>query len=155
MRLREATAADLPRLVELWYDLATEMERYDDLNALVYESRAEVPEDPFQAHLDSDDVTEYLVEVDGDTVGFATTRRGEHPSREYSNYTRLVNLFIEDGHRGRGYGSAVVDEVRRRARESGCDHLKVSCEWDNRGARSFYEDAGFEEKQVEFAQKLD
>lgn len=155
MELVEATADDLRALVNRWYDLAKEMEEYSALNELVYGDVREVDDDGFRAHLDDERVTDYLVVHDGETIGFVTLREGRHPSRRYSTYLRVVNLAIDAEHRDRGHGSAVLDRVRELARDRGCDHLKVSCEWDNEGARRFYRDAGFRPKQVDFAQPLE
>ncbi|WP_277554639.1 GNAT family N-acetyltransferase [Halobaculum limi] len=155
MELVEATVDDLDALIDRWYDLATAMEDHSELNKLVYEDAKDVPDDGFRAHLDADDVTDYLVVDEGETIGFLTLSAGEHPSRRYSRYLRIVNLAIDEAHRGQGHGTAVVDRVRERARERGCDHLKVSCEWGNEGARRFYRDTGFEPKQVEYAQPLE
>ena len=154
MELVEATADDLDALVERWYALASAMEAYDDLNALAYAGVDEVPADGFRAHLDDEAVSDYLVVHEGETIGFVTLREGHHPSREYSHYLRIVNLVIDDAHRGRGHGTAVVEHVEELARERGCDHLKVSCEWHNEDARRFYRDTGFRPKQVDYAQPL-
>ena len=155
MELVEATADDVDALVERWYDLASAMESHDDLNALVYADVAAVPEEPFRAQLDDENVTWYLVVHDDETVGYVTVRESEHPSREYSQYLRIVDLAIDEAHRNQGHGTAVVERVRELARERGCDHLKVGCEWHNEGARRFYRDAGFRPKQVEYVQPLE
>ncbi|WP_439026631.1 GNAT family N-acetyltransferase [Haloarchaeobius sp. DT45] len=155
MQLNEATADDIDTLIHSWYSLASGMEEFSRFNELVYDDPAEVPEDGFRRHLESEDVTNYLVEEDGETIGWVTLREGEHPSRTYTSYTQIVNLRIEEEYRNEGYGAAVVSRVKELAREAGCDHLKVSCEWHNRGARRFYRDTGFEEKQVTFVQDLD
>jgi ribosomal protein S18 acetylase RimI-like enzyme len=155
MDLVEATAADLDALVERWHALATAMEAYDDLNELVYGGIEEVPDEGFRVHLDDESVRDYLVVHEGETIGFVTLREGDHPSREYSRYLRSVNLAIDAAHRNQGYGSAVVERVREMARERDCDHLKVSCEWENEGARRFYREAGFRPKQVDFAQPIE
>lgn len=154
MELREARPDDVETLVDLWYSLATEMEEYSDLNELVYDGPEEVPGDGFRDHLASDDVTDYLLHVDGATVGFLTLRWGRHPSRTSSTYAQLVNLYVRDPFRDRGYGASAVERVKTLATERGCDHLKVTCEWDNVDARRFYDDCGFEEKRVEFVQRL-
>jgi len=155
MDLVEATAEDLDALVSRWYDLAKAMEGYDELNGLSFADADNVPEDGFRAHLDDENVADYLV-VDGDeTIGFVTLREGRHPSREYSRYLRIVNLAIDEEHRNQGHGTAVVERVREIARERGCDHLKVSCDWHNDGARRFYRNAGLRPKQVEYAQPLE
>ena len=155
MDLVEATAEDADALAERWYALAAEMEAYSELNELVYADVDAVPEAPFRDRLDDEEVDDYLVVADGETVGYVTLREGRHPSRAYSRYLRIVDLAIDEGHRGQGHGTAVVERVRELARERDCDHLKVSCEWDNAGAREFYRDAGFRPKQVEFTQPLE
>jgi ribosomal protein S18 acetylase RimI-like enzyme len=155
MELREATEDDLGELADRWYDLAQAMASYSELNRLVFDDREEVSVGGFRAHLDDDAVTDFLVVEDGTTIGFLTVREGTHPSREYSQYLRIVNIAIDEGYRSQGYGTEIVERVREMAHERGCDHLKVGCEYDNEGARRFYREAGFEPKQVEYAQPLE
>lgn len=155
MQLTEATEDDIDVLVELWYSLASDMEQYSEYNTLSYGDVSEVPEAGFRNHLESEDITEYLLEEDGDTIGLLTTRVGEHPSREYTKYTNIVNLLVEEQYRNLGYGADAVSKVKELARANGCDHLKVSCEWANDGARRFYAENGFEKKQVSFVQELE
>nr|WP_202614406.1 hypothetical protein [Halostella litorea] len=113
MELVEATEDDLDALVARWDDLATSMEEYDELNELADADVGEVAEDGFRAHLDDEDVTDYLVVHGGETVGFVTLGEGRHPSRRYSRYLRVVNLAIDEGHRSRG------PRVRRRRARAG------------------------------------
>ncbi|MFC4449590.1 GNAT family N-acetyltransferase [Halorussus aquaticus] len=155
MELVEATAEDLDALVNRWYDLARAMEGYDELNTLADTELDAVSDDGFRAHLDDEDVTDYLVVHDGETIGFVTLREGNHPSRQYSRYLRIVNLTIDEDYRKQGHGTEVVERVKEIARERGCDHLKVSCEWRNEDARRFYRDTGFRPKQVDYAQPLE
>jgi RimJ/RimL family protein N-acetyltransferase len=154
MELVEATEDDVDTLVTLWFDLATDMERYSTLNRLSYSDADDVPEEPFREQFEHEDVTILLLEDGGVTVGFLTLRRGRHPSREHSQYLEIVDLFVDEEHRNRGYGSEAVEWVKERARQDGCDHLDVGCEWNNRGARRFYEACGFTEKQVQFTYRL-
>ena len=155
MELVEAGEDDLDALVERWYDLATAMEPYSALNEIAYSDATEVPDDGFRAHLDDPATTDYLVVVDGETVGFVTVETGERPSRERGRYLDVVNLEIDPDHRNEGYGTAVIDRVTEMARDDGRDYITVSCEWENDGARRFYRDAGFEPKQVTYARSLD
>lgn len=155
MELVEATADDLDGLVARWYDLAKTVENYSELNEIVYTDADEVPEDGFREHLDDEAITDYLVVRDDVTIGFLTLREGRHPTRRYSRYLRIVNLAIDETHRDQGYGTAVIERVKEVASERGCDHLKVSCEWQNEGARQFYRDTGFEPKQVDYVQPVE
>lgn len=155
MELVEATADDVDALVDRWFSLAKGMEEYSKFNELSYASPADVSGEGFERHLARDDVADYLMRVGRGTVGFLTLREGTHPSREYARYLRIVNLYVDEEHRNAGYGSEAVERAREMARERGCDHLKVSCEWHNDGARRFYREGGFEEKQVAFVQELE
>ncbi|EMA63122.1 GNAT family N-acetyltransferase [Halorubrum lipolyticum] len=155
MELVEAIEADLDALVERWYDLATSMESYSELNKIVYADAATVPNDGFRAHLDDPSVTDYLIVDGGETVGFVTLETGDRPSRQRGRYLKIVNLEIDRERRNRGYGTAVIERVVELARDEGRDYLTVSCEWGNDGARRFYRDAGFEPKQVTYARPLE
>lgn len=155
MELVDSGRNDLDIYIDLWFSLAKEMENYSDLNNLIYENKADVSEDGFIRQFEDEDSTWYLIKKEGEVIGFTTLERGEHPSREYSQYTRIVNLFIRENYRGRGYGSKAIEEIKEIARNQGSDHMKVSSEWENSGARSFYRENGFEEKKVDFAQKLE
>ena len=155
MELVEATTDDLDALVDRWYDLAKAMEDYSKLNHLVYADVEEVSDDGFRARLDDENIIDYLIDHNGETIGFVTLREGYHPSRKYSQYLRIVDLAIDKAHRNQGYGTEVVERVQELARERGCNHLKVSCEWKNEDARRFYRDTGFQPKQVDYAQPLE
>ncbi|ELY46208.1 GNAT family N-acetyltransferase [Natronorubrum tibetense] len=155
MELVEATAADLDALADRWYSLAKAMETYSELNELDADAIEGTIEDGFRAHLEDEDVTDYRIVHEGETIGFVTLRQGRHPSRQYSQYLRIVNLAIDEDYRSRGHGTAVVERVKELARERGCDHLKVSCEWQNEGARRFYRNTNFRPKQVDYAQPLE
>ena len=154
MELVEATRDDLETLAEYWYALATAVEPYDELNEIALDG-LESAESGFEDLLESDDTTVYLIAADGEPVGFTSIRHGEHPSRVHSSYVDIVDLFIAPDRRDEGYGSDAVEAVKRRAAEDGADYVSVSCEWHNEGARRFYEDNGFAEKQVTYACRLD
>ncbi|MFC6835224.1 GNAT family N-acetyltransferase [Halomarina ordinaria] len=153
MDLVEAGPADVETLVDLWFSLATEMERYSRFNELSYSSRDDVSGDGFRELLASEDVRVVLIR-DEATVGYLVLREGTHPSRTCAEYVRLVDLLVREEYRDRGYGSAAVEAVKVMAREEGYDLLKVACEWRNEGARRFYRGHDFEPKQVEFVHDL-
>ena len=155
MELVEAGKEELDNYVDLWFSLAKGMEKYSELNKIIYSNAGKVPEDGFVEQIENENYTYYLIKDNADTIGFLTTKIGKHPSRKYSQYTKIVNLFIKENHRNQGLGTETVQKVKEIARENGSDHLKVSSEWENEKARKFYKDNGFKEKQVEFAQKLE
>lgn len=154
MELVEATPDDVDALVEHWYTLARAMEQYDELNELVSDSIEDVSTDGFHAHFGDDTITDYLVVVDGDDVGFVTLSEEPHPSRTHARALRVVNLGLDERHQRQGHGTAIIERIREIARERDCDHLVVSCEWENEGARRFYREVGLRPKQVEYAISL-
>ncbi|WP_436924381.1 GNAT family N-acetyltransferase [Halosimplex amylolyticum] len=154
MELVEATRDDLETLAEYWYALATEMEQYDELNEVALDG-PESAESGFERQLDREDTTVFLLVADETEVGYLLLREGEHPSRVHSAYADIVDLFVAPDHRGQGHGGDALEAVKRVASERGAEYVTVSCEWHNDGARRFYEDNGFAEKQVTYAQRLD
>ncbi|QLH83704.1 GNAT family N-acetyltransferase [Halosimplex pelagicum] len=154
MDLVEATREDVESLAEYWYALATGMEPYDDLNEIAYDD-PEPAEAGFERLLDSEDTTVYLLAVEGTEVGYVLVCEGEHPSRTHSMYLDIVDLYVAPDHRDEGHGSDALDAVERIARGRGVDYVEVSCEWGNDGARRFYEDNGFEPKQVTYTRRVD
>jgi ribosomal protein S18 acetylase RimI-like enzyme len=155
MHLAEATAASLDAIIERWYALATEMEAHDGLNKLTHTNIDEVNVDHFREHLGDSDITNYRVIHEDETIGFITLREGCNPSRRYSHYIRIVNLYIDEKHRSQGHGTDVVEHVKEIARERDCDHLTVSCDWHNEEARRFYDDTDFRPKQIDYVQRLE
>ncbi|QPV62757.1 GNAT family N-acetyltransferase [Halosimplex litoreum] len=154
MELVEATRGDTETLAEHWFALATAMEQYDDLNEIAYDD-PEPAEAGFERLLSADDTTVYLLTVGDDERGFLVLRSGEHPSRTHSEYLDIVDLYVEPEHRDEGHGSAALDSVMEVANDRGVDYVEVSCEWANDGARRFYEDSGFEPKQVTYTRRVD
>lgn len=155
MELIEATAEDLDALGDRWYSLAKSMEAYSELNKLSHADVDGVSHDGFRAHLEDEEIADCLIVHEDETIGFLTLREGYHPSRRYSHHLRIVNLAIDEDRRNQGHGREVVELVKGMARDRGCDHLKVSCEWHNEDARRFYRDTDFRPKQVDYAQSLD
>jgi len=155
MTVREATDDDAELLAtEFWYPLAKRMERYSELNELC-ESAAEDAVDAFEALLQRDDRRIYLRDVDGEAVASLHAERGEHPSRERGRYVKIVDLYVREGHRGQGHGTALVEHAEALADREDCDFLEVAAEWQNDPAREFYRERGYQPKQITFAKPLD
>lgn len=155
MQLVEATRDDAATVAEYWYALATAMEQYSDVNDLAVDGPGDALEGVRAHHIEAADTTPLLIEVDGETVGYVLLRDEDHPSRRLDTAVEIVDLFVDPDHRSEGYGCEVVDAVREIARDRGADYVTVGCEWANEGARRFYEDNDFTEKQVRYVQRLD
>jgi len=154
MELVEATRADLDLLAEYWYDLATSMEQYGELNEIAQEGPQAAIEG-FEGLFAEDETSVYLIVAADEQVGFLVLREHERPSRVYSSVIDIVDLYVAPEWRDGGFGSEAIDAVEAIAQDRDADSITVSCEWHNDGARRFYEDNGFEPKQVTYAQRVD
>ncbi len=56
----------------------------------------------------------------------------------------LAELYIAPEHRGRGLGTAFLDEVIEHARSRGADYLDLNTSEDDLAARHLYEKRGFD-----------
>ena len=96
----------------------------------------------------------FVAEVDGEVVGLA----GLHvsPSVEYDESAGKVSAIVVDQrHRGRGVGQALIDAVEAEARARGCVLLFLTTAHRREDAHEFYRRIGFEETGLRFAKRLD
>ena len=134
MRLRQATAADVPALVVLIEELAT-YEREPDAVEVDATMLAEAlfTEEPV--------VFATVVEEGGAVIGMAIH------FRNFSTWTGRVGIYLEDlyvrpEHRGRGVGRALRANLARTARERGYGRVDWSVlDW-NEPALAFYRSIG-------------
>lgn len=74
-----------------------------------------------------------IAEIDGTPVGFAT-------SLPRGAYLELEDLFVDPDWMRRGIATALLDDVRERARQFGVTRIEVSA---NDHALAFYKSVGF------------
>jgi ribosomal protein S18 acetylase RimI-like enzyme len=79
--------------------------------------------------------------IDGAIV--ATVMAGYEGHRGWINY-----LAVDPGHRRRGLGRALMEEVERLLRSMGCPKINLQIRRDNLDARGFYQGIGFAEDAV-------
>jgi ribosomal protein S18 acetylase RimI-like enzyme len=78
--------------------------------------------------------------VDGQPVGFVSGVETTHPDKGTELF--LYELAVDEAHRRRGIGRALVDRLADVARQSGCYGMWVVTDHDNAAARATYEGAG-------------
>jgi len=133
-RIREATADDVPALLELIRGLAEYERLLEQLSATEESLRSHL----FGARPAAEAV---LAEENGVAVGFAVY------FHNFSTFLGRPGLYLEDlfvrpAFRGRGYGKGLMVFVARLARARGCGRLEWSVlDW-NRPAREFYRTLG-------------
>ena len=83
----------------------------------------------------------FLVDVDGRCRGYAggsVCFDAEFGGR----YVMLTDLYVEEGHRGAGYGKALLAAVEEMARASGVQVIEGQVMRGNERARAFYRSWG-------------
>ncbi|HZD78908.1 MAG TPA: GNAT family N-acetyltransferase [Actinomycetota bacterium] len=150
MKVRRATAEDVPVLVGLFQEL----ERlqgdwrvftprpgfYDEIGA------------KYQRALDTENAVVLVAEDDGEVVGMAY---GEVriPSRfSDERALELSGVVVRAGYRGRGVGRALVKEASSFAQEIAVDWVELKTFAPNQGAMEFWESLGFTPRVVQLTQ---
>ncbi|MBC5793181.1 MAG: GNAT family N-acetyltransferase [Nanohaloarchaea archaeon] len=155
MRIRTADIEDREILAhEMWIELAEMMEPYSEANELK-EDPKELALNGFENVLESEDYETFLIEKDGNEIGFMNVKVEEKTTFKMDKCLDIVDLFIKEGFRGEGYGTKLVEKAEEYADKTGCDYITVSAEWKNKKAQEFYEKKGFKQKQVQFIKLRD
>ena len=133
-RIRPATPADVPIILELIRDLATYERAPSDVTA--------TEERLLQVLFGEKPVAEVLLASEGEApVGFAVF---------FYNFSTwlgrpglyLEDLFIRPEHRGKGYGRALLVDLAKIARDRGCGRMEWAVlDW-NEPAIEFYKKLG-------------
>jgi ribosomal protein S18 acetylase RimI-like enzyme len=134
VNIRTATAEDVDLLMSLVERLESE------LPALPY------PEDPAEferrkaERMVSDGIA-LIAEEDGNAVGYALARYGDHgPTTVY-----VSDLWVDSPARGRGIARELMRRVSEAAAAHGSTHVVLDVDSKNAAAIAFYERLGFEE----------
>jgi GNAT superfamily N-acetyltransferase len=82
----------------------------------------------------------YVIELDGQVVGFASGGRERAGETGYTG--ELYAIYILDAHQRHGYGRELVKAVVAGLREMGFEDMLIWVLRDNQNARRFYERLG-------------
>jgi RimJ/RimL family protein N-acetyltransferase len=81
--------------------------------------------------------------VDGRVVGSLGISREDHP---VTRHVATLGMFVADGWRGRGIGTALLEEALRWARAVGVEKLELTVYPGNEAAIALYRRSGFAEE---------
>jgi GNAT superfamily N-acetyltransferase len=137
VQIREAKREDMPQLIDLMTDYVVGFYRQEDQSKEEGARYLEfILNNPGEA-------TEFVVEEDERLLGFATLYYS-YSTLRLKRIAILNDLFIAGTARGRGYGEALFEHVRRYAEESGVAYLQWETTRDNVVAQSLYNKMGGE-----------
>jgi GNAT superfamily N-acetyltransferase len=141
--IRSARAADLPRLFELYAQLAIESDE-PPRTPTANDARAfhDVLADPRQTVL--------VAEVDGRLAGAATLIIIPNATHGGAPYAIAENVVVDAPMRGHGLGQALIRRAADDARAAGCYKLSLTSRLVREDAHRFYERLGFRTTQRAF-----
>jgi GNAT superfamily N-acetyltransferase len=94
-----------------------------------------------------------VADVDGVVAGLAHLQVTPALERERPA-AKIAALVVDEAHRGRGVGAALVAEMELEARRRGCELLFLTTAARRADAHTFYERIGLEETGKRFAKTL-
>ena len=123
---------------EIWHATPGAEERVQAAEAL-FDDRVDLP--ATRRFLENDANVLLIAYVDGAPAGFVSGTELVHPEKPTPELF-LNELAVDEAHRGRGIGRALVAELWRLAQSRGCRGLWVLTDDDNVAANKVYSATG-------------
>lgn len=136
--IREATEADLPRLIELLAQLGPEEDREDLRSPLAEAYRAafaEIDRNPHHRLL--------VVEDAGRIAGTAVVLIIANLSHRGRPWAVVENVVVDEAERGKRYGELLMQRTLAIAKQAGCYKLTLTSNKGRADAHRFYQRLGF------------
>ena len=142
--IRDATNADVPALLRLLRQL---------------DPPAEAPDEP-AARAALDAVSRHpgmrlvVAEADGEVVGSVVLAVLPNLTHHAMPWAQLENLIVDEAHRGRGVGRALMQWCEDTARAQGCYKLQFQSRNHRKASHCFYRRLGYQALTVGFRRYL-
>jgi GNAT superfamily N-acetyltransferase len=141
--VRDATEADLPRLIELLAQLAPDVpDREDPARFGVYAAAL--------ARLTAEGQRILVLEDGGAIVATLALVVVQNLSHTATPYAIIENVVVDETRRGQGYGEALLRHAIEEARRAGCYKVSLTSNKRRTDAHRFYERLGFERTHEAF-----
>lgn len=98
-----------------------------------------------------------VAETSGKVTGYVCVHAkvaNEDPDEIDYDYAYVVDLAIDQAHRGKGMGSALLEAAERYAVDQGARYLRISALAGNDGAVKLYQRTGFAPRVIELEKTL-
>ena len=141
--IREATEADLPRLIALMAQLrpdqpdAEDPERVHDYAAVF-------------ARMKAQGQRVLVAENEGQLAGVLVLTIIENITRQGTPYAIIENVIVDDAARGKRIGEALARHAVEAAREAGCYKVSLTSNKRRTEAHRFYTRLGFQQTHEAF-----
>lgn len=83
---------------------------------------------------------------DQELVGYALLDQVTLDKQQHIAY--LYNLYIDPNHRGKGYATALFEQLCTLAKQAGIERIFITCNSKNIGAQALYKKLGFQQYSV-------
>jgi len=149
--MREATEADLPRLVELLFQLSQEGEIAErephSPTAVELEALKTLQSSPASSVL--------VMEVEGRVEGTVTLYVVQNISHGGRPFAIVENVIVDEQNRGLGFGRVLMDEAEARARAAGCYKIALTSNQKRDDAHRFYSRLGYRQTHHGYTKYFD
>jgi GNAT superfamily N-acetyltransferase len=139
LNVRRATAADLPRVVELLMQESISDEVREDvgppLPPAYHEALAAIEADANNGI--------FVAEMGGVIVGAFQRTFIRHLQRGGERVSEIESVIVDEPHRRRGIGAAMMRWAMDEARAAGCKRMQLTSNVARKDAHRFYERLGF------------
>ena len=148
LTIRHGHREDAAEVARLWMQSAKEHTFHDPIYATIPDAERIMRR--FLADVASSGHSFlFVAEHDGRTVGFVSGElRASSPTFRPKTWAAVDDVFVEPDHRNLGVGRALLESVRRWAKERGVDGISLQVAAANERGRKFYKDLGFREVSV-------
>ncbi len=146
--VREATRADLPRLVELLAQLSPgDPSREDSSRMALYTESFDAVERDSSYHL-------LVIEDRGRITGTLALIVIQNLSHRGAPFAIIENVVVDGADRGKGYGEMLINQAIVLAREHGCYKVTLTSNKRRTDAHRFYDRLGFQRTHEAFRLEL-
>jgi ribosomal protein S18 acetylase RimI-like enzyme len=97
----------------------------------------------FKIRIEGDKSIALVAEESGEIVGYAISYMQNFAFRKKNPLAELENMFVEEGFRGKGVGTMLVEEIKKQLKKRNVLRLKVEAFYPNTQAINFYKKLGF------------
>jgi len=159
LQFRRATLADRGLLFtlhrSLYIDHRDKILPPEIIELVAYRDFDTVLREDIEALLKSEQTIVLIGHLDGDVVGYISARIQQEPRRLLRRRGVIEDWYVEEEHRGKGYGGELLKAIEAALLEAGCEVLE-SATWSfNEGARRVHESLGFSEVQIQYRKRLE
>ncbi len=151
--VRKATNNDIPAIAELY------REQFREMAKLIPDFIKEGDQNTeFIENTITNEESDILIyENDDMIVGFILLQAKTRPDFDFmlpGEYCYIMDIIVTENHRGKGFGTALMNDAKKWAKERNCNFINLDVLVNNPGAINLYEKLSFIPKAQEMYCKL-